>query len=101
MKTKRQLLIDAFTAMGCKSAILRTKKYVGFEMDLDRRPYVYLIGKSAALRVVPEGQPVANAGSISGGRLYAALLVVGSRLGCYSSTDQAKADLAHEFGRKI
>ena len=101
MKTKRQLLIDAFTAMGCKQATLRTSKYVGFEMTVDGKQYVYLVGKSAAVRVILQGEPVANSRSISGGRFYDALLVVGKRLGCYSSTDQARADLAHEFGRTL
>ena len=93
--SKRRLLIEAFTAMNYSPVPLRTTKYVGFAND----ERTYLIGKSGALRVVASGGPVANSVSLTGSRWYRALLVVGKRAadGCYSSSEQARADLDYEY----
>ncbi len=54
---------------------------------------VWLIGHLGALRWLPSGAKIAEGYSMTGTNYHKALIVVGRRAPCYSSEQQARADL--------
>jgi hypothetical protein len=92
MKTsKRQALIDGFTSCGYEPVELRTRKYIGFLSPAGQS--TYLIGKSAALRVIRTGDPISLSRSCTHSRFYRAVIRVGEQSECWSSPEQARAEL--------
>jgi len=91
-QTKRGLLIRACEACGWQELVTRSTKFRQFyRPEVDR---VYLIGKSGALRCRHEGEPCSASVSLTGNRLYAALLQIGNPAFKFADNNEAKRALA-------
>lgn len=99
--SNKQLMIDGLHACGYERDMgaLSRKYQVFIHPDIPNRKM--LIGKGGGLRVCLNGEPIAQSRSLTGRPYARALVQVGKRKDCYSSTQQARMDLLSMINGKL